>query len=132
MKRSQERPPYPEEENAAPALSIDEARAFIESCTWTFAKTMPWAPHEYLVRRNVDNDKFVGLVKLIREKGERRKWGRYRSVYFDLDGWSYWTMGAPVAITIIVNRAKIGSTQGDPPAKAPGRGRRQGRKPRQA
>jgi hypothetical protein len=44
---------------------------------------MPWAPHEYIVRRNVDNDKFVAFVKLIREQGERRKWGRYRNTCLD-------------------------------------------------
>jgi hypothetical protein len=69
-----------EVQNAARALTVDAARAFIGQCEWTFAKTMPWAPHEYIVRRNVDNDKFVGFVKLIREQGARRKWGRYRNL----------------------------------------------------
>ena len=29
---------------------IDKIREFIARCQWTFAKTMPWAPHEYIVR----------------------------------------------------------------------------------
>jgi hypothetical protein len=58
---------YSEEQNAARMLTVDEAREFINQYDWTFAKTMPWCPHRYVVRRNVDNDKFVGFVKLIRE-----------------------------------------------------------------
>jgi hypothetical protein len=106
---------YTEEQNAARPLTIEEAREFIGQVQWTFAKTMPWAPHEYIVRRNVENDKFVGLVKLIREQGERRKWGLYRNTYLDIDEWSYWTMGAPIPVTIIINRARTGEPMGEPP-----------------
>lgn len=28
----------------------DKLREMIARCQWTFAKTMPWAPHEYIVR----------------------------------------------------------------------------------
>ena len=102
------------------ALTVDEAREFISQNKWTFAKTMPWAPHEYIVRAKVDNDKFVGFVELIREQGERRKWGRYRNVYFDIDEWSFWTMGAAIRYTIIINRGRIGETyEQDPPPKKP-------------
>jgi transcriptional regulator with XRE-family HTH domain len=105
--------------NAARALTIDEAREFISQCEWTFAKTMPHAPHEYIVRRKVENDKFVGLVKLIRREGERRTWGRYRNTYLAIDEWSYWTMGAPIPITIIINRARTGEPMGEPPPAKP-------------
>jgi hypothetical protein len=89
-------------------------REFINQYEWTFAKTMPWCPHWYVVRRNVDNDKFVGFVKLIRAEGEIRPWGRYRHTYLDIDGYQYWTMGAPIANTIIINRSKLGEPQGMP------------------
>jgi hypothetical protein len=42
----------------------------------------------------------------IRERGERRTWGPYHHHYFDLDGWSYWTMGAPLDQTVLINRAR--------------------------
>jgi len=82
---------YSEEQNAARMLTVDEAREFINQHEWTFAKTMPWCPHWYVVRRNVDNDKFVGFVKLIRAEGEIRPWSRYRHTYLDIDGYQYWT-----------------------------------------
>jgi hypothetical protein len=70
-----------------------------------------------VVRRNVDDDKFAGFVKLIRAKGEIRPWGRYRHTYLDIDGYQYWTMGAPIADTIIIKRSKLGEPQGPPPKK---------------
>ena len=32
---------------------------FIDSAHWTFAKTMPLWPHEYIVRGQVDDNLFV-------------------------------------------------------------------------
>ena len=115
---------YTEEQCSAPALTLDEAKQFIADNKWTFAKSMPLVPHEYVVRRNVDNDKFIGFVKLVRAEGEIRPWGRYRHTYLDIDGWCYWTMGAPLVVTIILNRAKLneeGKTAPPPPPppKAP-------------
>ena len=90
------RPPWPENECAAPALTIEEARIFTSECTWVYAKTMPWCEHWYITRMRVDNDRFVGLTKLIREAGEKRKWASYRAIYLDLDdGFSYSDSGSP-------------------------------------
>lgn len=33
-------------------LNYDKLRSMIARCQWTFAKTMPWCPHEYIVRGN--------------------------------------------------------------------------------
>lgn len=115
------RPPWPENECAAPALTIEEARIFISECTWVYAKTMPWCEHWYITRMRVDNDRFVGLTKLIREAGEKRKWASYRAIYLDLDdGFSYWTQGAPIASTFILNRARSDSTPLPKPRKSTG------------
>jgi hypothetical protein len=38
-------------------------RAFVDEATWTFAKTMPRWPHEYIVRERVDEQLFVELVR---------------------------------------------------------------------
>ena len=50
------------------ALS-DALREFIDSSQWTFAKTMPEWPHEYIVRERVDENLFVQLVRHIRACG---------------------------------------------------------------
>ena len=97
------------------AFTADEARAYIAEVRWQFAKTMPQWPHEYTVRkwrpdRELD---FVEFVVLIRRDGIVKPWPRdaavprYRHTYFALDGWEYWTMGAPVVETTVINRARL-------------------------
>ena len=57
------------------------------------------------------------VALLIRAEGEIRPWGRYHHTYLDIDGYQCWTMGAPIANTIIINRSKLGESQGLPPKK---------------
>ena len=87
-------------------LSIN-LKSFVSRVEWTFAKTYAetW-PHEYIVRERVDEDLFVQLVKHIREHGYDSYFYRKRITYFDEDGMTYWTMGAPIEETIIVNRCR--------------------------
>ena len=85
-------------------------RDFIQSVQWTYAKTMPEWPHEYIVRERVDQTLFVDLVKHIREYGYEGKFYSKSIAYFDHEGMTYWTMGAPLADTIIINRCKKGDT----------------------
>jgi len=40
-------------------------KKFVDSEEWTFAKTMPEWPHEYLVRDRVDTSLFESLVNII-------------------------------------------------------------------
>ena len=57
--------------------------------------------------RRKSKQSFEQAVAFIRANGERRMFeptGR-SSVYFDIDGRQYWTMGAPIEETIIINRA---------------------------
>jgi hypothetical protein len=80
-------------------------KAFVDRETWTFAKTYAgtW-PHEYLVRERVDEDLFVQLVLHIREFGYEGRFYHQTYTYFKEDGLVYWTMGAPIPETTIVNR----------------------------
>jgi len=82
----------------------DDLREFIDSSQWTFAKTMPEWPHEYLVRDRVDKSLFVRLICHIRANGYEGKFYRKSITYFDDSGLVYWTMGAPLEETIIINR----------------------------
>ena len=88
-------------------MNIDEMRAFIAQAPWVFAKTMAETPHWYTHRKNNDTEAFSAAVMFIRETGERRKFGKATYTYLDLDGYSYWTMGARLDITIILNRAEL-------------------------
>jgi hypothetical protein len=88
----------------------ENLRRFVESCRWTFAKTMPVWPHEYIVRKQVDEGMFVQLVQHIRAHGYEGRFYAKPITYFDEDGRVYWTMGAPVEETIIVNRCRKDQT----------------------
>ena len=79
---------------------------FVDCAQWTFAKTMPEWPHEYIVRDRVDQDLFVRLVRHIREYGYEGKFYQKSITYYDAGGMVYWTMGAPLDETVIVNRCK--------------------------
>lgn len=82
----------------------DNLRDFVDSVKWTFARTMPVWPHEYIVRERVDEGLFVALVLHIRANGYEGKFYTRSMTYFDDRGLMYWTMGAPIEETIIVNR----------------------------
>lgn len=79
---------------------------FINKEKWTFAKTMPKWPHEYIVRERVDENLFVKLVKHIRANGYQGNFYQKKITYYEEDGFVYWTMGAPISETIIINRCK--------------------------
>ena len=81
-------------------------RAFIDSSQWTFAKTMPEWPHEYIVREKVDRVLFEALVRHIRQYGFEGRFYQHVLIYFAEDGLLYWTMGAPIEETTIINRCK--------------------------
>ena len=81
-------------------------REFIASSKWTFAKTMPEWPHEYIVRERVDRVLFEALVRHIRQHGFEGRFYQRVLTYFAEDGLLYWTMGEPIEATTIINRCK--------------------------
>ena len=83
-----------------------ELRTFVNEQSWTYAKTMPECPHEYIVRERVDEELFERLVQHIRALGYDGKFYRKTITYFDEGGMVYWTMGAPLEETIIINRCR--------------------------
>ena len=81
-------------------------RDFVNTSQWTFAKTMPEWPHEYLVRDRVDSVLFEDLVRHIRQHGFEGRFYQRVLTYFAEDGLLYWTMGAPIEETTIINRCE--------------------------
>jgi len=67
---------------------------------------MPEWPHEYIVRDRDDEDHFIRLVQHIRTHGYEGKFYKMDITYFDYEGMTYWTMGAPIEETIIINRCR--------------------------
>lgn len=87
----------------------NELRKMIARCEWTFAKTMPFAPHEYIVRDKcpLTAEEFEYFVTMQREYGVKERWGKYNNPYLYIDDYKYWTMGAPMEETLVINRAKV-------------------------
>lgn len=83
-----------------------ELHNFVNREKWTYAKTMPKWPHEYIVRERVDDDIFVKLVQHIRANGHQGNFYQKKIVYYEEDGLVYWTMGAPLGETTIINRCE--------------------------
>ncbi len=79
-------------------------RSYRDSCRWQVAKSGP--PHEYTIRdwRPEADEDFVWAATGIREFGYSRAFYQNTYIYFDLDGLKYWTMGNPLAETIVLNR----------------------------
>ena len=89
-------------------VDYEKLRKMIARCEWTFAKTMPFAPHEYIVKERcpLSDEEFEYFVNMQREHGIRERWGKYNNPYLYIDDYKYWTMGAPLEDTTVVNRAK--------------------------
>jgi hypothetical protein len=91
-------------------MTREELTRYLESATYRFAKTMPQNPHWYTLRKEwPDEAVFEAVVEAIRHYGEKRAWQTRKFVYFDAGKYMYWTMGAPLSATILINRAERAS-----------------------
>lgn len=84
-------------------------REFVEVHEWTFAKSMPWMPHEYLLRdKAISEELFEKAVKAILTKGVLRRWKKTKvKFYLDAGEWRYWVMEETPEDTKLINRQKI-------------------------
>jgi len=75
---------------------------FINSVEWTFSKTMPQWPHEWIIKHKVNRDEFKHLVDVINNHPTSYEdtWnGRWTAKYFVVDNYKYWVLDD------IINRA---------------------------
>ena len=88
-------------------LTNDEFASTAQSFTWTFAKTMPQCPHEYIVRgKTADDETYFVMFRTIEAHGEWRKWNdTLRQYLHPGDGYYYWKMTDDMQESIIINRA---------------------------
>lgn len=88
-------------------MTEQEIMDFIEENEWIFAKSMPKNPHEYCLKEKCgDPAAFEKFVMHIRENGYEQRFFRMKFIYFDVGRYQYWTMGAPLDQTILINRAE--------------------------
>ncbi len=88
-----------------PVSPNDVASALAEQ-SWTFAKTMPDNPHEYIDRKHwVGEIAFDAVVTHIREHGYKLPFKGRDYICLDVGRHRYWTMGDTLSNTWILNRA---------------------------
>ena len=95
------------------AVRHTRALTLIAQLWFRVSKTMPELPHEYTVRewRPELEPEFEAFATLIRRIGVVKPWPRtsrtpkYHHTYLTIDDFEYWTMGAPIAETTVINRA---------------------------
>jgi 2-polyprenyl-3-methyl-5-hydroxy-6-metoxy-1,4-benzoquinol methylase len=79
----------------------------LEAHDWIFAKTMPDNPHEYTLRKRwADQAAFDRVVNGIRRLGYKTLFRRRPYTQLNVNEHYYWTMGAPVPATILINRKR--------------------------
>lgn len=109
-----------------PARPLDDVRwweAAADGLRWRVARTMPECPHSYIVRgEQLGEEDFERAVLTIRRHGEPGKYEGRTAVYLTdtLGKYKYWTMGAALERTTVINRADATLTYGvqDAPATA--------------
>jgi hypothetical protein len=92
--------------NSTANLFSDDLRRFIGIEHWKFATTLPDWPHEYLVRERVDRRMFERVVTHIRSNGYEGRFYEREIRYYEEEELLYWTIGAPVEQTVIINRCR--------------------------
>ena len=108
--------PYAED----PLTEVEKAtmHEYIGSVRWREAKTGP--PHSYTVRAwDERSGPFEEVVRLIRSAGHIELFFGVEYTYLSFRGLKYWTMGAPLHDTIIINRAAVDAVYGQQPVKDP-------------
>jgi hypothetical protein len=85
-------------------LSIDEIREYVKSVRWQTAQD---GSHSYTLAKWYPEvaAMFYAFVWFIRKNGYIEMFRDVPYICFDVDDYRYWTMGAPLHETILINRA---------------------------
>jgi SAM-dependent methyltransferase len=90
-------------------MDIKDAILKLESNDWRFAKTAKLKnPHWYSLKNTwIDQLQFEEIVMLIRENGIEESFWNIKYICLHYNGWKYWTMGAPLEETILINKTFV-------------------------
>lgn len=77
---------------------------YIAKQNWVTSKDKS---HQYVVRDRNDDIDFIDFVNIIRKNGTTKSFYGKKYKYFYVDNYKYWTMGAPIEETIIINREEL-------------------------
>ncbi|CAN5756190.1 hypothetical protein BH24ACT18_BH24ACT18_04150 [soil metagenome] len=106
----------------------EDVLRWIEAVHWQTARSKG-NPHQYNVRHWGPPVPFWRVVMWIRETGRTEVWGGETFRYRRIGGHKYWSMGATLPSTIILNRKEWGQDPCDRDEAAEEAGERQGGEP---
>lgn len=86
-------------------MTFDQCASLLLAQEYTFAKSMPQNPHWYALRKKWDGNNFEAVIQFIRDNSYTEYFHGRPFKMFKLNGYKYWTMGAPLKDTILINRA---------------------------
>ena len=73
---------------------------------YRYAKSMPRFPHFYTLKKTWEKAReFERCASFIQRYGYEHTFGKITYRYISFGGLKYWTMGAPISETILINRA---------------------------
>lgn len=86
-------------------MTFDQCAELLLAQEYIFAKSMPQHPHSYALRKNWVGEHFEAVVQFMRDNSYTEYFQKKPYKMFGLNGNKYWTMGAPLSQTILINRA---------------------------
>ena len=99
-----------------PSTDLERISDLLLAQQWIYAKTMPDNPPWYTLRKRWQRDEdFAWTVETIRRYGYEEIYEGRSYTVLNIDGMKYWTMGAPVAETTLINRKELTSFADPPP-----------------
>jgi hypothetical protein len=89
-------------------LSHELVQQWLEGQNWIFAKSRAANPHWYCLRRNAgDEATFEQVVEHLREYGSPYVWWGSTYLQYPAGRYAYWSMGASVENTELINRKSL-------------------------
>jgi hypothetical protein len=89
-------------------LSHEFVQQWLEGRNWIFAKSRADNPHWYCLRRNAgDESTFEQVVEHLREYGSPYVWWGSTYLQYPAGRYAYWSMGASVENTELINRKSL-------------------------
>lgn len=101
--------------NAPMATLTPDLLEWLETTPWTFAKTMPTNPHEYIVERHLDGPEFLAFAQHIWDHGTDREYRGTLYRYVELGDHTYWLTEARGGDGLILNRKLTAQADWDGP-----------------
>lgn len=87
-------------------LNLIKAGQLLQAASWRFASTLPNNPHRYTLLEHWDAEEFASVAQFIRDAGYKSMFGGKEYTQLNINEYYYWTMGAPIEETRLINRKR--------------------------